>query len=201
MVTSGKDAGMTGTVAAVLRERNRAVVEGLNLVKKHVKPPPGGDKSQGGIVTVESPLHISKLSLLDPVTGRPCRVAFKFLEDGTKVRVSRGSSASGQIIPRPDILKERRKPRPTDGSQVGQLDTPQGEAHKVSYQHGQMDEDVGLPPVRFVNGRWELDVSRMGPLAPMPAPVRPAFRRPRKPAGSGNGAAAASTQAEVNSGS
>ncbi|XP_024362674.1 uncharacterized protein [Physcomitrium patens] len=110
MLMAGKDAGLTGTVMKVIRSQNRVIVEGRNLVKKHIKRTEG---NPGGIITMEAPLHVSNVQLVDPVNGAPCRVAYRFLEDGTKVRVSTGGSASGSIIPRPAILLERRKPRPT----------------------------------------------------------------------------------------
>lgn len=78
-IIAGKDKGQTGTIARVLRDSNRVVVEGLNLVKKHVK-------QGGGIVTVEAPLHVSNVALVDPQTGAAVRSTFKFLEDGTKAR-------------------------------------------------------------------------------------------------------------------
>lgn len=56
------------------------------------------------------------MQVIDPVTGSPVRVSWKYLEDGTKVRVGRGHLASGSVIPRPEILKERRKPLPTSES-------------------------------------------------------------------------------------
>ncbi|XP_062075676.1 uncharacterized protein LOC133779779 [Humulus lupulus] len=62
--------------------------------------------------TVEAPLHVSNVQVIDLVTGKPCKVGIKYLEDGTKVRVSRGLGASGSIIPRPEILKIRTTPRP-----------------------------------------------------------------------------------------
>jgi large subunit ribosomal protein L24 len=72
-------------------------------------------------VTMEAPLHVSNVQLVDPVNGAPVRVTYRYLEDGTKVRVSTGGSASGSIIPRPAILRERRKPRSLE---VGTRDTP-----------------------------------------------------------------------------
>ncbi|CAI5482897.1 unnamed protein product, partial [Closterium sp. Yama58-4] len=111
MVMAGKDRGQTGTVTAVLKDKNRVVVEGLNLAKKHVKK---SADSPGGVITVEAPIHLSNLSLLDPHTGAPCRVAFRYTEEGAKVRVAAGRSASGAVIPRPEILKNRRTPLPTE---------------------------------------------------------------------------------------
>ncbi|CAJ1972108.1 unnamed protein product [Sphenostylis stenocarpa] len=112
------DNGETGTIKRVIRSQNRVIVEGKNLVKKHIKQ---GQGHEGGIFAVEAPIHASNVQVLDPVTGKPCKVGVKYLEDGTKVRVSRGIGASGSIIPRPEILKIRTTPRPTV---LGPKDTP-----------------------------------------------------------------------------
>ncbi|XVE73096.1 hypothetical protein DITRI_Ditri11bG0090300 [Diplodiscus trichospermus] len=118
MIIRGKDKGETGIIKRVIRSQNRVIVEGKNLVKKHIKQGPG---HEGGIFTVEAPLHASNVQVLDPVTEKPCKVGIKYLEDGTKVRASRGIGASGSIIPRPEILKIRTTPRPTV---AGPKDTP-----------------------------------------------------------------------------
>ncbi|KAL0324119.1 UNVERIFIED_CONTAM: 50S ribosomal protein L24 [Sesamum calycinum] len=108
VIIRGKDRGETGTVKRVIRSQNRVIVEGKNLVKKHIKQ---GQGHEGGIFSVEAPLHVSNVQVIDPVTGKPCKVGIKYLEDGTKVRVSRGIGASGSMIPRPEILKIRSTPR------------------------------------------------------------------------------------------
>nr|CAD1839329.1 unnamed protein product [Ananas comosus var. bracteatus] len=118
MIIRGKDKGETGIIKRVIRSQNRVIVEGKNLVKKHIKQ---GQGHEGGIFSIEAPLHVSNVQVLDPVTGRPCKIGYKYLEDGAKVRVSRGQEASGAVILRPEILKERRKPRPTI---LGPKDTP-----------------------------------------------------------------------------
>ncbi|EEF37596.1 50S ribosomal protein L24 [Ricinus communis] len=118
MIIRGKDKGETGVIKRVIRSQNRVIVEGKNLVKKHIK---AGEGHEGGIFTVEAPVHASNVQVLDPGTGKPCKVGVRYLEDGTKVRVSRGQGASGSIIPRPDILKMRTTPRP---SIAGPKDTP-----------------------------------------------------------------------------
>ncbi|XP_072967825.1 uncharacterized protein [Typha angustifolia] len=118
MIIRGKDKGETGIIKRVIRSQNRVIVEGKNLVKKHIKQ---GQGHEGGIFSIEAPLHVSNVQVLDPVTGKPCKIGYKYLEDGTKVRVSRGQQTSGSVIPRPEILKERRKPRPTI---LGPKDTP-----------------------------------------------------------------------------
>eukprot|EP00850_Spirogloea_muscicola_P002351 SM000009S23480 [mRNA] locus=s9:189656:191424:+ [translate_table: standard] len=136
MVMAGKDKGLTGTVQRVIRAQNRVVITGRNLVKKHVKRTEG---SPGGIITMEAPLRVSNVSLLDPVTGSPCRVSFRWLEDGTKVRVARGPASSGAIVPRPAVLLERRMPLPLA---VGPRDTAKGAALEEAY-----DPSTGLPPL------------------------------------------------------
>lgn len=118
MITRGKDRGETGIIKRVIRSQNRVIVEGKNLVKKHIKQ---GQGHEGGIFSVEAPLHVSNVQVIDPVTGKPTKVGIRYLEDGSKVRVSRGIGASGSIIPRPEILKIRTTPRPTA---AGPKDTP-----------------------------------------------------------------------------
>jgi large subunit ribosomal protein L24 len=130
MVNSGKDRGQVGTVTKVFRKENRLIVEGLNLVKKHVKRTEG---NQGGVITMESPVHYSNVNLVDPVTGSPVRVGRRFLDDGTKVRVTRGRLASGAIVPKPDIAMQRRRPRNT---KVGSRDTSWQETLKNTYAPG-----------------------------------------------------------------
>ena len=93
-----------------LSPEQRVLVEGLNLVKRHT--PSQGQGQPGGIVTKEAPVHLSAVSLIDPVQQVPTRVKWGFLEDGTKVRIS---SQSGAIVPKPDGLKDRRHPRPHTG--------------------------------------------------------------------------------------
>eukprot|EP00884_Botryococcus_braunii_P002980 jgi/Botrbrau1/12683/Bobra.67_1s0047.1 len=115
MIVTGKDRGEIGIVSKVIRDTRvpKVIVEGRNLVKKHVKRQ---GENPGGIVQIEAPLHYSNVMLVDPVTNAAVRSGFKYMEDGTKVRVSRGRNASGSIIPRPEVLKQRRSPRPLIGS-------------------------------------------------------------------------------------
>ena len=110
VVTKGRDRGESGVVASVDRERSTVIVSGVNLVKKHVR---GSAERPGQIVGVEAPLHYSKVALADPVTGAPVRVCRMFLDDGTKVRVSRGALASGSVIPMPNEAMGRRAPKAT----------------------------------------------------------------------------------------
>jgi large subunit ribosomal protein L24 len=92
VVLTGRDKGKSGEVVKMLPEENRAVVRGINLVKRHQRQTAA---QQGGIITKEMPIHLSNLALRDPKDGKPARVGFKVLEDGTKVRVSK---RSGEVI-------------------------------------------------------------------------------------------------------
>ena len=90
-ILSGKDKGKTGKVLKILKKSDaadKAIVEGVNIVKKHTKQ---SATQKGGIESVEMPLFISKLSLIDPKTSKPSRVGFKFLKDGKKIRFAKKS--------------------------------------------------------------------------------------------------------------
>ena len=89
VVLAGEDKGKTGKVLKVLVEKNRALVEGVNMVSKSTKP--SAKNPQGGIVKQEAPIHISNLSLVDPNSGKATRVGIKVAEDGKKVRIAKKS--------------------------------------------------------------------------------------------------------------
>ncbi|MBE6328153.1 MAG: 50S ribosomal protein L24 [Bacteroidales bacterium] len=94
-VLAGKDKGKTGKVLSVLVAANRAIVEGINVVSKNVKP--SAKNPQGGIVKMEAPIHVSNLNLVDPKSGdapKPTRIGIKVV-DGKKVRVAK---KSGEVI-------------------------------------------------------------------------------------------------------
>lgn len=93
VVTRGNHKGERGKVARVMIERDAVVVEGVNRVKRHVKP--SGERP-GGIVSREAPIHQSKLMLIDPETDKPTRVSHR-IEDGKKVRVTK-SGAKIQVV-------------------------------------------------------------------------------------------------------
>ncbi len=88
-VIAGKDKGKEGVVLRALPERNRVVVEKVNIVKKAQRPTP--QNQQGGIMSIEAPLHVSNVMLIDPATKKPTRIGYRFKEDGTKVRVAKVS--------------------------------------------------------------------------------------------------------------
>ncbi|MDP7380979.1 MAG: 50S ribosomal protein L24 [Alphaproteobacteria bacterium] len=92
VVTTGRDKGKSGEVLAVQRDRNRVLVQGVNLVKRHQKP---SQTAQGGIINKEAPLHISNVAHIDPKTDQPTRVGYRLLDDGRKVRFAKGS---GEVI-------------------------------------------------------------------------------------------------------
>lgn len=87
MVISGKDKGKTGEVSMVLPKENAAVVKGINVVTRHVKPSMANP--QGGRIQQEKPIDMSKLMPVDPATGKPTRVGVKTLTDGKRVRVAK----------------------------------------------------------------------------------------------------------------
>jgi len=91
-VISGKDAGKQGRVLRVDRDRERIVVEGVAMIKRHTRPNPQ-KKIQGGIVEREAAIHVSNVMVVSPDSGRPTRVGYKILDDGRKVRVSKVDGA------------------------------------------------------------------------------------------------------------
>jgi len=89
IVLAGDDKGKTGKVLKVLVDKNRAIVEGVNIVSKSTKP--SAKHPQGGIIKQEASVHMSNLSLIDPKSGKPTRISIKRKEDGTKVRIAKKS--------------------------------------------------------------------------------------------------------------
>lgn len=89
VVITGNDKGQKGRVLEVIRKTDRAIVEGVNMMKKHTKP--NAETPQGGIVEKEAPVHISNLMLVDPKTGEATRVGRKLNDEGKLVRVSKKS--------------------------------------------------------------------------------------------------------------
>lgn len=85
IVLTGKDKGKRGKVLKVLLTQKRALVEGVNLVKKHLKPNPRSGMA-GGVVTREASIHISNIALYNPITKTSDRIGIKILQDGRKVR-------------------------------------------------------------------------------------------------------------------
>ena len=88
VVLAGRDKGQNGEVLKVIPKEDRAVVQGVNLVKRHTAQTA---RQEGGIISKEATIHLSNLALADPKTGKPVRVGFKVLEDGRKVRFAKGS--------------------------------------------------------------------------------------------------------------
>jgi large subunit ribosomal protein L24 len=88
IVLTGRDKGRTGEVIQVMRTEDRALVRGVNLVKRHQRQTPTQD---GGIISKEASIHLSNLAIADPKDGKPTRVGFKILPDGRKVRFAKRS--------------------------------------------------------------------------------------------------------------
>ena len=93
VVLTGRDNGRTGEVIEVRPTEGRALVRGVNMVKRHQKQT---QNQEGGIISMESPINLSNIALADPKDGKPTRVGFKMLADGSKVRIAR---RSGEVIP------------------------------------------------------------------------------------------------------
>jgi large subunit ribosomal protein L24 len=92
VVLAGRDKGKHGEVLKVLPAENRAVVNGVNVARKHQKQT---QNQSGGIVSKELPIHVSNLAIEDPKDGQPTRIGFKELADGRKVRFAK---RSGEVI-------------------------------------------------------------------------------------------------------
>jgi large subunit ribosomal protein L24 len=88
-VVRGNERGKEGTILRVDREKNRVVVEGVNIRKRHRKP--SAVDPEGGIISFEAPIHASNVMLMDPANSEPTRVRNRSNEDGTKDRVATGS--------------------------------------------------------------------------------------------------------------
>ena len=88
MVLTGRQKGMTGEVFEVRPNEDKALVRGINLVKRHQKQT---QAQEGGIISKEAPIQLSNLALEDPRDGKPTRVGFKIVEGGRKVRIAKRS--------------------------------------------------------------------------------------------------------------
>jgi large subunit ribosomal protein L24 len=90
VVLTGRDKGRTGEVIEVRPVEGRALVRGVNMVKRHQKQTA---QQEGGIISKEATVHLSNLALSDPKDGKPTRVGFKIMNDGRKVRIAKRSGA------------------------------------------------------------------------------------------------------------
>ena len=89
-VIAGSDKGKTGEVIQVLRKEDRVIVEGVNMVTKHIKPSQADP--EGGIVTREAPIHVSNVAFYDSKAKKPVKIGYK-VEDGNKVRINKSTGA------------------------------------------------------------------------------------------------------------
>ena len=91
VVIAGKDKGKEGKITKVLRNENKIVIEGVNVVKKHVK---GNGQTAGSIVEMEAPISASNAMIVDPKTGKPTRIGHTVDKNGKKVRVAKKSNSN-----------------------------------------------------------------------------------------------------------
>jgi large subunit ribosomal protein L24 len=89
VILSGKDKGKHGEVTKAFPKEMKVLVGGVNMMTRHRKP--SQTNPQGGLERIEAPMHISKVAIEDPKTGKPTRVGFKVLDDGRKVRIAKRS--------------------------------------------------------------------------------------------------------------
>ncbi|HEV8029288.1 MAG TPA: 50S ribosomal protein L24 [Stellaceae bacterium] len=92
VVITGRDKGKSGEVLRVVREEDRVLVQGVNMMKRHTRPAAG---QPGGIIEKEATIHISNVAHIDPKSNEPTRVGYKILEDGRKVRFAK---RSGEVL-------------------------------------------------------------------------------------------------------
>ena len=95
VVLTGRNKGMSGTVRKVMPAEGRAIVEGVNMVKRHQRPT---QFEQGGIIEKEAPLDLSNLAIADPTDGKPTRVGFKTVGEGEEAKKVRYAKRSGEVI-------------------------------------------------------------------------------------------------------
>ncbi|SRR6056297_2320329 len=93
VILTGRDKGKQGEILTMIPKENRAIVRGVNVVRRHQRQSAG---QEAGIISKEAPINLSNLAHEDPQDGKPTRVGFKFLEDGRKVRFAK---RSGEQIP------------------------------------------------------------------------------------------------------
>ncbi|KIY97348.1 50S ribosomal protein L24 [Monoraphidium neglectum] len=108
-IIAGKDRGLTGRVLRVLRDERfpRVIVEGRNMVKRHVK----SQESKGFVVSMEAPVHYSNVMVLDPITSKPVRTRWVYdAEAGQKLRLTRGKLSSRSVIYPPELHKTHPGP-------------------------------------------------------------------------------------------
>jgi large subunit ribosomal protein L24 len=91
VVLAGKDKGRTGEVVRMMPKDDKAVVRGVNMVRRHQRQ---SQSQEGGIISKEAPIHISNIALADPKDGKPTRVGIQVGKDGKKVRVAKRSGAT-----------------------------------------------------------------------------------------------------------
>ncbi len=95
VVTTGKDKGREGSVIRVMPDDNKAIVQGVNMVRRHTRQ---SQTEQGGIISKEAPIHVSNLAHIDPKDGKPTRVGFRIEGDGEDARKVRFAKRSGEAI-------------------------------------------------------------------------------------------------------
>lgn len=90
IIIAGKNKGKTGKITKILRNKDKVIIEGINMVKKHLKP--DANNQTGSIIEREAPIHISNVMLVDPKTGKRTRVGYDFDKKNNKIRIAKKST-------------------------------------------------------------------------------------------------------------
>jgi len=93
IVISGKDKGRTGRVIRTEPKRDRVYVEGVNMVKRHMRPTPGRPNAPVGVIEKEGPVHVSNVAIVDPNDNKPTRIGVRRDSNGNRMRVTKRSGA------------------------------------------------------------------------------------------------------------
>jgi large subunit ribosomal protein L24 len=106
VVILGRDKGKTGKITRVMPADNMVVVENINIIKRHTKP--SNKQPRGGILEITKPIHVSKVMVIDPGSGRPARISYDIKQDGSKERIFK---VSRKLPVNPAKISKTRNPR------------------------------------------------------------------------------------------
>ena len=150
-VVKGPDKGKQGKIIKVLRHREQAIVEGVNIKQEVVKFETEARK-KGEIELITEPIDVKMINLVDPSVNRPTRVRTGYLEDGTVVRISK---RTGTIIPKPSTEHLKYENKVKDRVD-GPLDTLRDKAHEVTYT-GENFEEIRTEFERFISEKEKVE--------------------------------------------
>lgn len=110
IVTGGKDKGKTSEISKVFADKHKVTVKGVNLYKRHLKPREG---FEGGIMSLERPLPVANVAIIDPVTKKPTRIGYQILDSGKKVRIAKASGTELDKSKKPSAATKKTTKKTT----------------------------------------------------------------------------------------